>query len=176
MIDEVKNYLREVFKEYKSTFHQTSFDKNNKIYLCEESNLEVFNFDSYIKHDKKGENLPASPDAIYLNRKKVYSVEFKNAPFENIKNKVIINKFISGTNILKDLLKQFNLDGMQFIFCVVYKPANAKVQFFDSSHIESNIIRFGLEEENKKLDSFYAHIITEDVNFYKKQFQKELTC
>ena len=42
-------------------------------------------------------------------------------------------------------------------------------------YIESNSIKFGLQELNKEYGNFYDEIITRDINFYKKEF-KNLKC
>jgi hypothetical protein len=166
---DIKNHLQETFTEYLDTLKNTSHDDKNDVYLCTDETLEpVYNFDEYIKINNNSP-LPASPDAIYLGTKFFYFIEFKNSPLSNIKKKKIKDKFNSGTNILKDILldylPQYNF---QFIFCVVYKPAESR--YFNPTPIESNIIRFGLDEENKNNDNFYNKIITEDLNFYMNNF------
>jgi hypothetical protein len=166
---DIKNHLQEIFTEYLDTLKNTSYDFTNDVYLCTDETLEpVYNFDKYVL-DNRNAPLPASPDAIYLGTNKFYFVEFKNSPLTNISAQNIKNKFNSGTNILKDILLDYlPQDNFKFIFCVVYKPAESR--YFNPTPIESNIIRFGLDEENENNDDFYDTIITRDVNFYKNNF------
>ena len=171
----LKEFIEEELKEFKSTFKDTSLDDNGnsaKKYLCQDDRTEVFDFDEYIK--SKYKKRPASPDAIYIGNKKFYFVEFKNSSYSSVDTKKIKDKFKSGTKILKELLKGFTPKDNKFIFCVVYK-ANAKPKYFNSSFIESNATKFGIEEENNKLDNFYDELITQDVDFYKENFT-ELSC
>jgi len=171
----LKEFIEEELKEFKSTFKDTSLDDNGnkpKEYLCQDDKTEVFDFDKYI--ESKYAIRPASPDAIYIGNKKFYFVEFKNSRSSDIDTQNIKEKFRSGTKILKALLKDFTPKDNKFIFCVVYKP-KAKSKYFNSSHIESRIVEFGLEEENNKLGNFYDELKTQDVDFYKKTFT-ELYC
>ena len=61
-----------------------------------------------------------------------------------------------------------------FIFCVVFENQR-RGRYFDSRHVETNSIRFGLDELNKNLGGFYDNIITQDIDFYKNNFKK-LVC
>jgi hypothetical protein len=171
----IKSYLQQIFSSYTQTLNNTSYDKMNNVYLCADKTLQpVYNFDEYVKDNNGNNSLPASPDAIYLGKNKFYFIEFKNSPIGNIKSDNIKNKFNSGTKILKRILKDYlPQNDFKFIFCVVYKPI--KTKYFNYNHIESNIVRFGLPEENKINDNFYNEIITENVIFYKNNF-KILTC
>lgn len=170
----IRDYLQNIFKNCKSTFRDTSLDTKNSKHLCtDKSSTPVYDFDKYIK-DNNDYPLPASPDAIYLGKNKFYFVEFKNSPITNIKLHNIKNKFNSGTRVLKAILRDFlPQKKYKFIFCVVYR--SPEVKYFDPISIESNIIRFGLNEENINNDKFYDKIFTNDVNFYKKEFSM-LNC
>lgn len=165
----LKSYLEDTFSEHKSSLMQTSFDSKNEKFLCQDKQTSpVYDFDDYVKINNVSP-LPASPDAIYLGDKKFYFVEFKNSPLANIKIDNIQNKFRSGTRILADLLQEhIPQDDFKFLFCVVYQ--SPEVKYFNPMHIESNIIRFGLEEINEEHGNFYNKIITNDVEFYKKNF------
>ena len=103
----------------------------------------------------------------------MYFIEFKNQIPSAIPSSEIKTKFHKGTTILKEILKEFTPRDVEYIFCVVFK--NSGSNYFDSSHIESNITRFGLKEKNKELGSFYSEIITENVKFYKSNFSS-LNC
>lgn len=173
----IKSFLGDQLKDYYSTFKDTSFDKKHEQHLCADENVtNVFNFDEYVSQ-KFDSPLPASPDAIYLATKKFYFVEFKNSNPKDIDRDNLKNKFEKGTKILQDLLKEFTPKDVEFIFCVVHKASTTKSisKYFNPSHIESNVPKFGLESKNKELGNFYDRIITEDVDFYKKQLT-DLRC
>ena len=171
----LKEFLENKLKKYQSTFKNTSYDDTNNRYLCnDETTLNVYDFDKYIKENFDKSKLPSSPDAIYLENKRFYFVEFKYQKASYIEPKEIKSKFEKGTNILKDMLKKFTPKDNIFIFCVVFENQK-RSRYFDSRHIETSSIKFGLDELNKNLGSFYDNIITQDINFYKNNFKK-LAC
>lgn len=171
----LKEFLGDKLKNYNSNFKNTSYDDYNDRYLCsDEITSNVYNFDSYIKENYDNSKLPSSPDAIYIGNKNLYFVEFKYQKASDIDSKEIKSKFEKGTNILKDLLKDFTPKDNTFVFCVVFENQR-RSRYFDSRHIEANSIRFGLDELNKNLGSFYDSIITEEVDTYKEKF-KNLAC
>jgi hypothetical protein len=45
----------------------------------------------------------------------------------------------------------------------------------DYQHIENNVPKFGLAELNQALGGFYDSIVTQDIDFYKKEFI-DLSC
>ena len=166
----LKEFLETKLKKYISTFKATSYDDSNDRYLCsDETTINVYDFDSYIKDNYDKSKLPSSPDAIYLGNKKLYFVEFKYQKVSNIDSKEIKSKFKKGTKILNNMLKNFIPRDNVFIFCVVYENQK-RSKFFNSRYIEANSIKFGLEELNKEFDNFYDEIITQDVDFYKSNF------
>lgn len=170
----IKEFLHDILKSHKSTLCETSFDNENKEYLCSDrKTANVYDFDSYVASKSNGVKLPASPDAIFIGDKKLYFIEFKNQTPAKIDKENMRNKFKAGTVILKDLLKDFTPKDVTFVFCVVHK--NQSNKYFNSNYIEAMPARFGLEEENRKLGSFYSEIIGENIDFYKKKF-KQLEC
>lgn len=171
----IDNFIKTILSDYKSTLKETSLDDRGgqvSNYLCQDITTEVFNFDKYVQNEI-GHPFRASPDAIYVESNKIYFVEFKNQPLKNIKGENIKNKFNCGTQILKDLLKDFLPSEVEFYFCIVYKAP--QYNLFNSSHIISNVAKFGLEKENQNNGNFYSKIITQNVDFYKKVF-KQLKC
>ncbi|WP_418187354.1 hypothetical protein ACNSOP_09870 [Aliarcobacter lanthieri] len=171
----IKEFLEDKLKCYKSTFKDTSYDDTNDRYLCsDEVSSDVYDFDKYVEDNFDKSKLPSSPDAIYIGKKQLYFIEFKYQKASDIDSKEIKSKFEKGTNILKEMLKEFIPKDNKFIFCVVFENQN-RPKHFDFRHFQSSSIKFGLDESNKKLQNFYDHIITEDVNFYKDNFN-ELTC
>lgn len=171
----LKEFLEKKLEKYSSTLKNTSFDDTNERYLCtDESTKNVYDFDEYIEENFDKSKLPASPDAIFIGDKKLYFIEFKYQRASCIDSKEIKSKFEKGTTILKGILENFLPKDNQFIFCVVFENQQ-KSRFFDSRHIESNSIKFGLQELNKEYGNFYDEIITRDVNFYKENFHS-LVC
>lgn len=171
----IKEFLADTLKNHVSTLKETSFDKTNGEYLCEDEKLEViYDFDSYVRQNFDQELLPASPDAIYIGNKKLYFIEFKNQIPTDIDKSQMKRKFESGTKILMErLLESFSPKDVEYVFCVVYKKPRAK--YFNPYAIESNIPKFGLKEKNDELGNFYSKIITEPVEFYKEEFT-QLDC
>lgn len=158
-----------------SNLHDTSYDKANNEYLCQDQRFQpVYDFDQYVQEKYKGSKTPASPDAIAIRKNDVFFVEFKNTEAKNIVKEQIQKKFISGTSILKDMLGNFRARDSQHYFCVVYKPSS-RPSFFDYRHFERSVTRFDLDEMNKTQGDFYDYVITEELSFYVQHF-KELCC
>lgn len=166
----LKAYLSEELQEFASTFKETSLDKENNEYLCKDTKTQnIYDFDRYVK-EKCPHPTPASPDAICIGNKDLYFVEFKNQRVADVDKTQMQRKFEDGTKILKELLQEFSPRDCQYHFCVVMKN-QPKPRYMDFGHIERNVIRFGLDELNQKLDGFYDHIITESLDFYIDQFE-----
>lgn len=174
----INDVLSNQLASYRTTLQQASYDDKNQVYLCSNRQLtDVYDFDAYVRDKYDRSNLPASPDAIYVGHKKVYFIEFKNQYMRDIDPSNIKNKFRKGTMILSEgLLANFSPRDIEYIFCVVSKDQRqTSAVYFDSSHIEDNIIRFGLDDENQTLGGFYSTIITQPLSFYKEGF-KEISC
>ena len=167
-------FLNNKLDKHCTTLKESSYDATNKEYLCSDENTaNVFCFDSYVEQNYHPLRLPASPDAIVLGHKKLYFVEFKNQLPRDIDAKNMKDKLEKGTSILKELLQDFSPRDIEYIFCVVHKKQGAR--YFNSSHIQSNIARFGLSEKNAELGGFYSNILTEDIEYYKATFS-QLSC
>lgn len=165
----LKDYLQTILSDHQSTFKQTSYDNENDKYLCKDTSTNhVFDFDSYVAGNFDHAKLPASPDAIYIGSKELYFVEFKNQKAADVDTAKIKSKFQKGTEILKNLLVEFTPRDNKFFFCVVFRVQ--KAPYFNSSHIERNSVKFGLEALNDELGGFYDRIFTNDLDFYKTKF------
>lgn len=161
-------------KPFQSTLKATSFDEKNGKYLCQdETTPAVYNFDAYVK-ENCSHPTPASPDAIYIGNKNLYFVEFKNQYAHDVDKEQMQRKFKAGTKLLQTLLQEFTAKDCKYHFCVVTKR-NSKPKYMDFRHIENNAVKFGLDELNKKLGSFYDRITTESLDFYVKE-HKALKC
>lgn len=170
----LREHLAQELGPHLSTFKATSFDDKNGKHLCQdETTPAVYNFDAYVKANCS-HPIPASPDAIYIGNKHLYFIEFKNQYAHGIDKEQMQRKFQAGTALLQTLLQEFTAKDCKYHFCVVMK-GNSKSKFMDSRHIEKNAIKFGLEELNKKLGSFYDRITTESLDFYIKE-HKALKC
>lgn len=149
---------------------ETSFDKENKIYLCQ-SDMKVFDFDCIVKalYPKKQ---PASYDALIVNQedKLVYCVEFKNQKPSEIDKKNIQKKLENGKYILTDICKQNNVQQhlYTFIYCVVFKKNKGGYR----NGIKNSTIRFDLEQYKNQ---YFDEIITNDIVFFTREFKKKST-
>lgn len=170
----LQQHLAQKLGPYLSTFKTTSFDGANGEHLCsDETTADVYDFDAYVR--ALGANpIPASPDAIHTGSKDLYFVEFKNQRTADIDKTQMQRKFEAGTNILKELLREFAARDCKYHFCVVMKN-QPKPKYMDFRHIEQSAVRFGLDELNQKLGGFYDRIVTESLDFYKTEF-KALQC
>jgi hypothetical protein len=165
-----KDYLRKILACHASNLKNTSFDKQNNFYLCNDENTpDVFDFDEYVNKNFSHPT-PASPDAICIGRNKIYFIEFKNQYASAIKKEKIKKKFQNGTRILKSLLSQCEIKDCLYIFCVVYKN-RPRERYFQSSHIEEGVVRYGLAELNAEFSRFYDDVKTESVGFYVRNFE-----
>lgn len=168
----LKEVLEKELANFKSTLRDTSYDKNNQEYLCkDESTPHVYDFDAYVQ-ERFEYPIPASPDAILIHGKNFYFIEFKNQnPVDINRDKdQLQRKFQAGITILQDLLQGFSARDCQYNFCVVFKN-QPRPPYMDSRHIQNSVVKFGLDELNKKSNDFYHRIVTNSVDFYTKEFQ-----
>lgn len=171
----IQSYLKDRLEGCESTLKETSLDKEKNEYLCQDTRTSpVYDFDKYVRTLSVNKH-PASPDAIYLGQKVLYFVEFKNSNPSAINTQNMKKKFEDGTNLLIQLLNTFVPKDVRYVFCVVYKAQQSKY-FGGSAYIESQAVKFGLDELNKQLSSFYDEVITQDVEFYKKAHASLLNC
>lgn len=84
------------------------------------------------------------------------------------------SKFRNGTEILKNMLGGFSARDYQYHFYVAFK-ASTPPRYFDPCSVERSAVRFSLEKANKELGSFYDRMLTEDVEFFKREFP-QLDC
>lgn len=175
----LKEHLEQSLKGYKTTLKAASLDSENGEHLCADESVEVYDFDRYVGERQKAAakeekyRTPASPDAIYVGEKHLYSIEFKNQKRADIDRSRIKAKFEDGTAQLRELLNGFAPTDCKYYFCVVHKGESSKFAY--AREIESRTIRFGLEELNQSEGRFYDRVITQDVDFYKENFA-QLKC
>jgi len=166
--------LESEYVSCKSSLKLTSLDDRDltsENYLCNDEQLDVFDFDD-IKDivDKNSK----SPDAIYIRDKNFYIIEFKNQDPCDIKCNDLREKFIFAIEFFSNTVE--NVKDYNFIICVVYKNQG---EHKNTQRYKQGIGKKAcctLEDTNKnEYNNFYKNIITKDVNFYKNYF-KELRC
>ncbi len=162
------------FREYISSLKEISFDKENNIYLCNDSSIDVYDFDAIVKKLYPTKQ-PSSYDALLIDNKRIFCIEFKNEKYADVKNAEVEKKLKNGKEILSTIFNNNNIqiDNYSFIYCVAYKNTEARWR----RGISKNSIQFGLEQFK---NSYYDEIYTNDIQFftneYKKYFQNALAC
>lgn len=175
------------YSRYFTTLKETSYDKRNRIYMCE-SDLKVVDFDKLKDEYIKGLKLsdaPSSCDSLYLELKdRIVFIEFKNGKVEkyNIRKKIydsiLIFSDIEGYGISETRKK---VD-----FILVYNYENNKnnrdyigdskknIQesesfkiFGDkvSGYAKEPIIRFGIND-------FKNYLVKNIYTYTKEEFEK----
>ncbi len=162
------------YAEYKTTFKVTSYDDYNDTHLCLDELQENINFDEIIanKYPNPNEYRPKSFDSVYIDNNDVYCIEFKNE--KNPNKKDIEDKLVDGKRELDEMLISLNIqkNDYKFIFCVVYNKFKPHSERYKRG-IQSYPIEMYLKkhQENKLVDD----VITEDVDFFTKQFRKKIS-
>lgn len=170
--------LKKYFQNYLSTLKNTSFDKNNEVYLCQ-SDKEVVDFDDFTQKTKDF-NFKSSKscDAVYLPKdmNEVYCIEFKNQPYSIIDGERIKGKYVDSLTNLGTMLEKENINAKnyKFYFFVVYKnPTNMSA--YKARGME-NEIKFGLDDEKSKHKDSYiignSIIKTKHKDFFKSYYRK----
>ncbi len=171
---DAQSIFKRNFKAYISSLRNTSFDKENSIYLCNDTSIGVYDFDAIVKNSYPSKQ-PSSYDALLIDNNKIFCIEFKNEKYSDITNSEIEKKLTNGKSVLLDIFTKNNIaiDDYTFIFCVAYKNTNARWR----RGIAKNTIQFGLEEFK---ETYFDEIYTNDINFfineYKKYFYTSLAC
>lgn len=120
-----------IFKVYKESIKDTSYDKKNKEYMSE-SELKVINFDKVTKRyceDKGKKVVPKSVDSLIYEDKKSIFIEFKNGVLDDEDIDDIINKIKDSLLIYCDIVEtrisetRYSLD-----FILVYNKEKCIVE------------------------------------------------
>lgn len=161
--------LKENYLSSFDTLKNTSYDKNNNDYMCQ-SDLKVLDFDKLTKELNLNKQ-PSSYDALLIKNEKVYCVEFKNQTVSDIKNNNIQKKVEDSIKTIKNICNEHNIQqkDYDFFLCVVYKQDKNKKKYH---RFKENIVHFGLNKYKNR----FKNIITNDIKFFKKEFEKEYTC
>ena len=164
--------FKQKFSDSFDTLKNTSYDKENNIYLCN-SSMSVIDFDDVTQklYPKKQ---PSSYDSIIIEEKdkKVFYIEFKNQDKTDISNKILHNKVKCSDETILNICKTNNIkkDNYNYVLCIVYKTTNTKYQY---RRFEKNTIHFELRQYIPK---YFGKIITNDIEFFKKEFNKQYGC
>lgn len=175
-----KNYnmadLKQFLKEYNNfidTFKSTSFDSEKNEYLCNDTTVNVINFDKIIKERYPDSfKRPSSFDALYIIEDDIYLIEFKNQFPKHIINAEIKKKLLQGKEELDKLLSNLNIQKRDYTFkyCVIYKNCLLPKDRYKCG-ISKNIPQFGLSSCKTIIDEIY----TNNVNFFTKTLNKKLS-
>ena len=168
------NQFQQEYGQFKSTFKETSFDDNNKVYLCNDERQNVINFDSILEFKYPDSNLrPKSFDALYVYNDLLFCIEFKNQKPSQIDNREIQDKILSGKAELVKLFQELNIqmNDYRFVYCVVYKKCIEPRDRYKCG-IDKNKVLFGLEKYEEQ--GFVKKVYTQSVDFFTKEFKKNL--
>ena len=163
---------------YNSSFKETSYDKEKNTHLCNDTTIDVINFDKIIEDIYPDSNTyrPKSFDALYQQGNDIYLIEFKNQKksFLSTHKYDLEQKLLDGKNELDKLLNSLNIqkDNYNFKYCIVYK--NCSVSHFDEYKcgIDKDVVKFGLGKYKNKI---VEDIKTNEVDFFTKVLNKKLT-
>jgi hypothetical protein len=157
------------------TLKETSYDERHDIYLCC-SPKSVYDFDCLTRILYPAP-YPCSFDALLIDNSNLYCVEFKNqSPKDIKKNKdELQNKLIDGQHSLKKLFANLSIKTSlyRFVFCVVYKESKSKIYGGYKSKIARTTNKFNLESKLKHIFKT-NQVITNDIEFFAKEFNKRL--
>jgi len=169
---DIKQFLS-YYDKYRSTFKETSFDDKNGVYLCSDKTQRVINFDKVIAdiYPNSKDYRPKTFDAIFIDENNIYCIEFKKE--KKPKKEEIEQKLVDGKKALDRLLGELNIQkkDYKFIFCLVYNIH--KPQY---SRYKRGILSYPIKTylQSYKESGFIDAIFTEDIDFYKKIFQKKI--
>jgi len=174
------NQFIKEYRNYASTFKETSFDDSNNSYLCTDESQNVINFDKILESKYPDSNQrPKSFDALYRHKDLIFCIEFKNQKPSQIDNQEVQGKIESGKSKLVELFASLNIQakGYRFVYCVVYKRCIEPRDRYKCG-VDKNKVLFGLDKYEE--EGFVEKVYTQSVDFFTKQFkknlQKELTC
>ena len=118
---EMSYIFKQKFSNSFDTLKNTSYDKENNVYLCN-SSMDVIDFDDVTKklYPKKQ---PSSYDSIIIeeNDKKVFYIEFKNQNKSDVENKKLHNKVKCSDATILDICisNHIKKDNYDYVLCVV---------------------------------------------------------
>ena len=170
-MDNPLSVLHNYLYQYKSTLKKTSLDDIGNKHLCNNMTHIVYDMD-HVKDQNCPKPAISSSDALMIKNTIIYLIEFKNSSIKRVKAKVIKNKLKGSRIIMKKLFSYLQLKkcSYRFVYCVVYNDIKSK-----SYHrgIRKAKLRFDLKDYP---DNFFDEIYTNDISFFKKEFNKQYGC
>jgi len=177
LMADMGHFIR-TYQSCHSTFKETSYDSDNREYLCTDESQKVVNFDKIIEAKYPDSNVrPKSFDTLFVYENIIFCVEFKNQKKPD--KQEVEAKLLDGKKELNVLLSDLNIssNNYRFVFCLVYNKFIPKEERYKQGLHKS--IRFEFLNQYKE-NGFVSDVYTEDVEFFtkqfNKQFQKELAC
>ncbi len=163
----------------KKPLSKLSFDKNNRIVVCNYRN-EFIDLDE-TKGVLKKSYSPNSPDMVYIdeNRREIWFIEFKSSSKENlstIKEKVKLKKKIfAGLFLIYEIFCEKSCEYKDYdkFYFIVYDKEEIKssedevLDEFDKN--SKREVEFGLEDLRPQ---FIKDVFTENCDRLKKTFEK----
>ncbi|EKQ1039775.1 hypothetical protein P4R25_001540 [Campylobacter jejuni] len=99
--------FKQKYKQYEDTLRNTSYDRDNKEYLCLKEN-KVINFEK-LSLDLETHKGVKKVDALFCQTDQIFLVEFKNQKQSNIEKEDIKGKFKDSVLLLRRLFKEDNI-------------------------------------------------------------------
>jgi hypothetical protein len=168
---ELSYIIKSQYQESLTSLKNSSYDKQNDIYLCQ-SNMEVVDFDA-LTLKLYPQKQPSSYDTLIIeeDKKELFCVEFKNQEKADINRQKLHKKVIDSDTTLKKIYNENNIKKSSYKhkLCIVYK----KDEQFAYRRFRDNIIHFGLQEYKPK---YIDEIITNDIIFFQKEFKNRYGC
>ena len=168
---ELSYIIKTKYKDTLNTLKNTSYDKDNKTYLCQ-SDKEVVDFDA-LTLKLYPQKQPSSYDALLIEEgdKEVFYIEFKNQKKSDIKNQNLHKKVKDSDTTIKKLCLENSVAKSSYTYklCIVYK----KDVIYEYRRFKERVIHFDLEQFKGK---YVDEIITNDIEFFQKEFQKKYGC
>lgn len=169
---EMSYIVKSTYPNSFDTLKNTSYDKENKVHMCQ-SDMEVIDFDK-LTLELYPKKQPASYDTLIVQEdiKDIFCIEFKNQKTTDINNTQLHKKVKDSDTTLKKLCNENHIkkDDYSYKLCVVYKEDTTKPKY---RRFKENIIHFGLETYEGK---YFDKVITNDINFFAKEFKKKYEC
>lgn len=148
------NFFNSNFENYKKSLKDISLDSANKISLCNYASPLFFSFDDIVKNKTHFKKTPKTFDTFVFFGNKLFCIEFKNSPPENITEKDVQDKAVEGLLSLFFILckNNINIGNYKKYYFTIFKTSSS------SEYMKRRTqIKFGLDKFKGK---FYDDILT----------------
>jgi len=161
------------FKDDFDTLKNTSYDKENNLYMCQ-SQMKVVDFDN-LTNNMYPQKQPSSYDALWTDEdlKNIYCVEFKNQNKSSVKNQNIQKKAKDGKETLKNICNKYAIaiDDYTIVYCVVHKSNPNKREY--RTRYDDSSVHYGLQ---KYIGVYFDEVRTNNIDYFTNQFSKKYSC